>query len=58
MKKPHIDLQTLSSTSARELLEKYLYGSGDVAGSLGVTIANTRYRNNLIGANGNAITLQ
>lgn len=30
MKKPHIDLQTLSSTSARELLEKYLYGSGDV----------------------------
>ncbi|OHD09298.1 hypothetical protein CD928_19075 [Sphingopyxis sp. GW247-27LB] len=30
MKKPHIDLQTRSSTSARELLEKYLYGSGDV----------------------------
>src|SRR3546814_9171516 len=30
MKKPHIELQNLSSTSARELLEKYLYGSGDV----------------------------
>lgn len=30
MEKPHIVLDPLSSVSARELLEKYLYGSGDV----------------------------